>query len=158
MRPDWSNALQFACRSLGPTMRSVKTGQAHRLIYAVAGGTYLDPFVPSGLLYLNLDQSIPNNKGVWVILLLPCFIETPLFTANRVVSDQMSYSVVSNLDLHCLPMFFLWDARHILGKVNFPIFGLILWVTISVLQSLVTLLTTKYWNKHITVIFIFFCQ
>ena len=30
----------------------------------------------------------------------------------QTVSDQMPRSVASDLDLHCLPMSLLWDARH----------------------------------------------
>ena len=38
------------------------------------------------------------------------------FYANMVEPDQMLHSAVSNLDLHCLPMSFLWVARHYWGK------------------------------------------
>ena len=51
------------------------------------------------------------------ILLLPCFIEIPVFNANSV--DP------SDLSLHCLPMSLLWNARNkwvnMLKKTNFYI-------------------------------------
>ena len=45
-------------------------------------------------------------------LLLPSFIEIPVFNANRVDPDQMPHSAASGQGLHCLPMSLLWDARH----------------------------------------------
>ena len=46
------------------------------------------------------------------LLLLPCFIEIPVFNADGVDPDQTPRSVASNLGLHCLQMSLLWDARH----------------------------------------------
>ena len=35
-----------------------------------------NPFKPSGLFYLNsLDRSVFSIKGVWLVLLLSCFVE-----------------------------------------------------------------------------------
>ena len=53
-----------------------------------------------------------NRRGVWLDLLLPCFIKTPVFNANSVDPDQMPHSAVYDLILHCLPVSFLWDTRH----------------------------------------------
>ena len=44
-------------------------------------------------------------------LLLSCFTEISELNANSVDPDQMPHSVASDLGLHCLPMFFLWDGR-----------------------------------------------
>ena len=46
------------------------------------------------------------------LLLLLHFIEIHECNANSVDPDQMLHSVASDLGLHCLPMSFLWDARH----------------------------------------------
>ena len=35
-----------------------------------------------------------------------------IVNANSVDPDQMPHSAASDLGLHCLPMFHLWDARH----------------------------------------------
>ena len=45
----------------------------------------------SGLFYLmSLDRSISNRRGVWLLfLLLPRFIEVPVFSADSVDPDQM---------------------------------------------------------------------
>ena len=68
-----------------------------------------------GLFYLSSsDWSIFNKRGVNCLLLLPYFIEIPVFYANSVDPYQTprSPSVASDLGLHCLPMSLLWDARH----------------------------------------------
>ena len=44
------------------------------------------------------------------------------FNANRVDPDQTSRSAASDLGLHCLSMFHLWDAR--LKCVNTKPFGI----------------------------------
>ena len=36
----------------------------------------------------------------------------PVINANSEDPDQMLRSAVSDLGQHCLPMFYLWDARH----------------------------------------------
>ena len=67
--------------------------------------TDFNPFMLSGVFYLNsLDRSISSRRGVWLFLLLLCFIESPVFNANSVDSDQMLHSAASDLGLHCLPM------------------------------------------------------
>ena len=69
--------------------------------------------MPNVLSYIqSSDQSISNIRGVWLILLLPCFIEIPVSNANSIDPDQMPCSAASDLDLHCLLMSLLWDARH----------------------------------------------
>ena len=45
-------------------------------------------------------------------------IEILVFNANRVDPDQMPQNVASDLDLHCLLMFLLWNARHTGKWVN----------------------------------------
>ena len=68
--------------------------------------------MPNGLLYLqSSDRSISNIRGVWLVLLLPCFIEIPVFNANSVDPDQTPRTASSDLGLHFLPMSHLWDAR-----------------------------------------------
>ena len=74
--------------------------------------TFLNSFMLSGLFYLNsLDRSISNRKGVWLICIITMFYR---FSCNqyRVDPDQTPRSAASDLDLHCLPMSLLWDARH----------------------------------------------
>ena len=71
--------------------------------------------MPSHSPNLNfLDRSISKIRGAWVFfyryILLPCFIEVPFLNANSVDPDQMQYSVVSDLGLHCLPASHLWDT------------------------------------------------
>ena len=39
------------------------------------------------------------------------FVEISEHKANSVDPDQMPPSAASDLGLHCLPMFLLWDAR-----------------------------------------------
>ena len=59
--------------------------------------------MPNKNFYLDsLDRSISNRRGVWLFLLLPCFIETPLFNANSIDPDQTPRSVASDLELHGL--------------------------------------------------------
>ena len=66
----------------------------------------------SGLFYpKSLDRSISNRRNVCLVLLLPCFIETPVLNANNVDPDQTPHSASSDLSLYCLPMSPLWDAR-----------------------------------------------
>ena len=51
-------------------------------------------------------------KGVSAyFVLLPDFIEIPVFNANSVDPAQMLHSALSDLDLNCLPMSLLWNAR-----------------------------------------------
>ena len=47
----------------------------------------------------------------YFILILPCLIEIPVLSVIRADPDQTPRSAVSDLDLHCLPMSFIWDAR-----------------------------------------------
>ena len=69
--------------------------------------------MPNGFYYLqSLDRPISSIRDVWLFLLLPCFIEIPVFNVNSVDPDQMPHYAASDLGLHCLPMSLLWDARH----------------------------------------------
>ena len=40
------------------------------------------------------------------LLLIPCFIEIPVFNANSAGPDQTPRNAASDLGLHCLPMSF----------------------------------------------------
>ena len=45
-------------------------------------------------------------------LILPCFIEIPVFNANSADPDQTLHVASDHdLGLQCLPMSHLWDAR-----------------------------------------------
>ena len=44
--------------------------------------------------------------------LLPCFIEIPDSIQKSVYPDQTIHSAASDLGLHLLSVFLLWDARH----------------------------------------------
>ena len=60
----------------------------------------INPFMPSGFFYLNsLDLRISNKGGVWLLLLVLCFIEISVLNVNTVGP------VAFALGLHCLPMF-----------------------------------------------------
>ena len=68
--------------------------------------------MPFGIFYFHSsDWSISIYGMCGKFLLLPCFIEIPVFNAQNVDPDQMPHSVASDLGLHCLPMSLLWDAR-----------------------------------------------
>ena len=57
---------------------------------------YVNPFMPSGLFYLNsFDRPISNRRGVWLFLLLPYFIEIPVLNASSADPDQTPRSVAS---------------------------------------------------------------
>ena len=47
-----------------------------------------------------------------VSFLLLCYVEIPVINVDSVDPDQTLPSAASDLDLHSLPMFFLWDAKH----------------------------------------------
>ena len=51
-----------------------------------------------------------------VFLSLLCFVEISALNANSVATDQTPRSMVSDLDLHCLPVSIVWDAKHKLVK------------------------------------------
>ena len=51
----------------------------------------------------------------WVsgfFLVLKYIMKIPVFNANSIDPDQTPRSVASALGLHCLSMFFKWDAGH----------------------------------------------
>ena len=68
-----------------------------------------NPFIPNGL--FSLDRSIPYKKGAWLVFIISCFVEISVLNGNSVDPDQTPRSAASDLDLHCLPMSLLWDAR-----------------------------------------------
>ena len=68
--------------------------------------------MPNGLLYLHSsDRSISNIRGVWLVLLLLCFIEIQVFNANSVDPDQTPRIAAFDLGLHFLLTPHLWYAR-----------------------------------------------
>ena len=85
------------------------------LIQEYAGCVFaFNPFMPAGLFYLHsLDRSISSIRSIWLILLLPCCTEIPVFKANSVHFDQTPRSAASDLGLHCLLMS-LYVLRHLI--------------------------------------------
>ena len=59
-----------------------------------------------------LARSISNRKGVKLFFIITMFIEIHILYANSVNPDQTPHSAASDLGLHCVPVFLLWDARH----------------------------------------------
>ena len=57
----------------------------------------------------SLDRSISNTRGIWLVLLLPYFMEI----ANSVDPDETQRSAASDLGLHCFPISLLWNTRHV---------------------------------------------
>ena len=83
----------------------------------------LNPFMPNGLLYFHSSgRSVSGVKGVWLLFIIIMFLEISVFDANSVDPDQTPRSAASDPGLHCLPMPFLWGARHksivYLGRVK----------------------------------------
>ena len=70
-------------------------------------------FMLSRLFYSNsLYQSISNERDVWLVFIMTMFHKkNPVINANSADPDQMLQNAVSDLGLHCLPVFLLWDAR-----------------------------------------------
>ena len=61
--------------------------------------------MPSGLSYLTFWTGPFPIEGVSRLFLsIPCFIESPVLTANSIDSDQTPRTAASDLGLHCLPM------------------------------------------------------
>ena len=58
-------------------------------------------FIPNGFFYLNsVDRSISIRRDVWLVfLLLPCFIENPVFNENSADPDQTwsGFTLFSNV-------------------------------------------------------------
>ena len=93
--------------------------------------------MPNEISYLRvLDWSISNRRDVWLVLLVPCFKEIPVFNANSLDPDQTPRSAASDLDLDCLPMSHLWDARHkwINLTLNGHCFNIICWALYCILS------------------------
>ena len=67
--------------------------------------TYIVPFMPGGLFYLNsLDMFISIQRVSGYFLLLPCFIEIPVLNLNSVDPGQTPPYATSDLGQKCLPM------------------------------------------------------
>ena len=78
--------------------------------------------MPNGLLYLySLDRSISSTRGVWLFLLLPCFIEIPAFNANRVLRRLIRVNTV------CQCPFYRTLGLNGL-KINLGLFGLFIYI------------------------------
>ena len=60
---------------------------------------------------MSLGRSISNLMGICSIILLS-FMEIPVCNANTVDPDQIPHCPASDLGLHWLPRFLLWDTRH----------------------------------------------
>ena len=73
----------------------------------------LNPFKPSGLFYLNsLDRSISCTRGVWLVFIIIIFYKKKSkFNANSVDPDHTPRPAMSNLDLNCLHISILLNAR-----------------------------------------------
>ena len=68
--------------------------------------------MPSRLFYFSaLDESISIIRDVYLVFLSSCFIYIPVLNANSVDLDNTLRSAASDLDLHCLPISHLLDAR-----------------------------------------------
>ena len=65
----------------------------------------------SSTCYYSSNLSTSNIRDVWLVFIIPCFTEIPIFYANSVDSDQMPHSGMSDLDVYCLLMSLLWNAR-----------------------------------------------
>ena len=58
---------------------------------------FINPFMPNVLCYLKSSkQSISNNKGICLILLLPCFIEILDFVCVEVLRPSQPNGVMSS--------------------------------------------------------------
>ena len=71
--------------------------------------------MPSGIFYNSLDRSISSKMGIWLVLLLLCFIEIPVLM-KHLYPDQTPRS---DLGLYCMPVPLLWDARHKRASISF---------------------------------------
>ena len=70
-----------------------------------------NPFMPSGLLYLNSGQVHFQYKGCLVVFYYYHVSYKFLNEANSVDPDQTPRSAASDLGLHYLAVPLLWDAR-----------------------------------------------
>ena len=59
-------------------------------------------FMPNGNFYLHYsDRSISDVRVSGYFLIMPCFIEFPVFNANSVDPDPAPRSAATDLGLHC---------------------------------------------------------
>ena len=63
-------------------------------------------------IYHTILQLVHFEKELCLFLFLSHFIEIPTFNASSVDPDQTPRSAAFDLDLHCLTMTRLWDAKH----------------------------------------------
>ena len=68
--------------------------------------------MPNELFYLMCWTNAFLIEGVsGQFLLLPYFIEIPVFDVNSLDPDQTPHSAASDLGIDCLPMSHLWEGR-----------------------------------------------
>ena len=93
---------------------------------AVFGKYFISPHpLKKALLLTRLCQVDPSTSPpwthpypiegvtvIWLLYIITLFREISVFHANSVDSDQRMHSVASDLDLHCLSVFLLWETRH----------------------------------------------
>ena len=62
----------------------------------------------------HVDIELEDNKQFIsnIPRIIVMFVERFELYANSLDPDQPPYSAASDLGLHCLPLFHLWDARH----------------------------------------------
>ena len=82
------------------------------LVSEVVFTEFINPYVPSRFFYFNsLHDFISYIRGVWLVFIIAMFVEISGLNADSVDPDQTSRSAASDLDLLCLPISILWDAR-----------------------------------------------
>ena len=72
----------------------------------------------------------------------------PVNNANSVDPDQMPRSAACNLGLHCLPMSFLWDARHKRVRIQ---------IRILYLTKIIQVLLCYFWWHVSIILFLVAC-
>ena len=82
--------------------------------------SFISPFMPGGLYDPNaLDGSISLTVCLVSFNYYHVFITIYISNANSVDPDQTPRSVASDLGLHCLPTYLLWDTRHKVVTIDF---------------------------------------
>ena len=65
------------------------------------GHRYLTHLCREDSYHNYLGRSISYIRGIWLVLLLSCFVEISELNANSVDPDQTPRFAVSDLGLHC---------------------------------------------------------
>ena len=87
----------------------------------------------------------------FIIITMFCSVEIPVFNSNSVDSDQTLRSAASELDLHCLPMSLLWDARYKLVNIVYLISVALAFCCLPDLQNNCRLLQCRLLPSFITI-------